>query len=59
MSTVMPKDKKVQDAFRWISEQASENKDYKKLIQEAAFKYNLNPKQEDYLKRLFQDEQKS
>lgn len=55
----MPKDKKVQDAFRWISEQASENKDYKKLIQEAAFKYNLNPKQEDYLKRLFQDEQKS
>jgi hypothetical protein len=53
MSTIMPKGKKVQDALKWISSQDRSQKDLKKLVQEASFHFNLNPKEEDYLRRLF------
>jgi hypothetical protein len=53
MSTIMPKGKKVQDALKWISGQDRSQKDLKKLVQEASFQFNLNPKEEDYLRRLF------
>lgn len=56
MSTIMPKEKKIQDALKWISE----NRQFKKiedLIKEAIFKYNLDPKQEEYLRRLFKEDE--
>jgi len=55
MSTIMPKGKKVQDALKWISSQGKERKDVKKLVQEAGFQFNLNPKEEEYLRRLFEN----
>ncbi|MFO8032150.1 MAG: hypothetical protein R6U22_06370 [Desulfohalobiaceae bacterium] len=59
MSTIMPNEKKIQDALKWISAQKGEKcKSERVLVQEAAFRFNLNPKQEQYLIRLYfgQDE---
>ncbi len=60
MSTIMPKQKRVQDALKWISEY-SKAKDTKqdKLLQEAVFRFNLTPKEEEYLIHLFSKEEKS
>jgi len=55
MATIMPKEKKVRDALQWVSDQTANGKDHKKALQEAVFKYNLDPKQEDYLYRLYAD----
>ncbi len=52
----MPKEKKIRDALQWVSEQTAGGKNQKKALQEAVFKFNLDPKQEDYLYRLFADE---
>ncbi|MFO7877811.1 MAG: hypothetical protein R6U55_14645 [Desulfovermiculus sp.] len=59
MTTIMPKEKKVRDALQWVGEQTAAGKDRKKALQEAIFKYNLDPKQEDYLYRLFADHSQS
>ncbi|MFP4630521.1 MAG: hypothetical protein ACLFMQ_07330 [Desulfohalobiaceae bacterium] len=59
MSTIMPEEKKIQDALKWISGQKEEQcKSERLLVQEAAFRFNLTPKQEQYLLRLYfgQDE---
>lgn len=56
MSTIMPKEKKVRDALQWAGEQIAGGKDRKKALQEAVFKFNLDPRQEDYLYRLFSDQ---
>ncbi len=56
MSTIMPKEKKVRDALQWAGEQIAVGKDRKKALQEAVFKFNLDPRQEDYLYRLFSDQ---
>ncbi len=55
MATIMPKEKRLQDALKWISENRA-SKDLKELIKEASFKYNLNPKEEEYLCRLLKEE---
>ncbi|MDZ7761210.1 MAG: hypothetical protein U5L00_13285 [Desulfovermiculus sp.] len=56
MATIMPKEKKMRDALQWVSDQTASGKDHKKALQEAVFKYNLDPKQEDYLYRLYAQE---
>ncbi len=53
MSTVMPDEKKIQDALKWISAQKDEGRPEKILVQEACFRFNLTPKQEQYLLRLY------
>ncbi len=61
MSTIMPDEKKIQDALKWISAKKEEkDKSEKQLVQDAAFRFNLTPKQEQYLLHLFfgsQDQQ--
>ena len=57
MSTIMPKEKKVRDALQWVSEQTARGQDRKKALQEAVFQYNLDPKQEDYLYRLYAEQE--
>lgn len=59
MTTIMPKEKKVRDALQWAGEKIAAGKDRKKALQEAVFKYNLDPRQEDYLYRLFADQSQS
>jgi len=55
MPTIMPEEKRVQDALRWISARREERK-VTELIREAAFQFNLTPKNEEYLYRLLRDE---
>ena len=57
MATIMPKEKKVRDALEWASEQVARGEQRKKALQEAVFRYNLDPKQEEYLYRLFAEQE--
>ncbi|GAB6886802.1 hypothetical protein JCM13304A_03000 [Desulfothermus okinawensis JCM 13304] len=52
MSTIMPEEKKLRDAITWISENRGKKKD-PDLVKEASFRFNLNPKEEEYLLRVF------
>ncbi|MEF8823040.1 MAG: hypothetical protein V5A14_02605 [Desulfohalobiaceae bacterium] len=56
MGTIMPEEKKVQDALRWISAHRGE-REITELIREASFQFNLTPKNEEYLYRLLRDEE--
>lgn len=57
MSTIMPEEKKIQDALKWISAQKGEKgKSERVLAEEAAFRFNLTPKQEQYLLRIYFDQ---
>jgi hypothetical protein len=51
MATIQPKGEKLRQAVRWISEEKQENeeKGVRKLIREAAMRFNLSPKEEEYL----------
>lgn len=58
MSTVMPEGKRIRDALRWISEQSGESGEtdgQDRLVQDAVFRFNLTPKEEAYLYRLFKN----
>jgi hypothetical protein len=51
MATIQPKGEKLRQAVRWISEEQQEGKEksVRKLIREAAMRFNLSPKEEEYL----------
>ncbi len=53
MTTVMPEGKRVRDALQWISDQGKESENQDKLVQDAVFRFNLTPKEEEYLYHLF------
>lgn len=51
VATIQPKGEKLRKAVRWISEEQQERKEkgFQKLIREAALRFNLSPKEEEYL----------
>ena len=51
MSTIQPKGEKIRQAVKWISEkrQEDERKSFSVLIQEASRRFNLSPKDEEFL----------
>ena len=55
MSTIIPDSQKLKNATRWISEQLRENPDAPKneLIDTAAFRFDLNPNENQYLVKLY------
>lgn len=55
MATIMPKGEKIRQAVRWISEEmkADESSNLAKLIEKAAYKFNLSPKEEEELKAFY------
>jgi len=57
VSKIIPKGEVVRNAVRWISEECKENSDavINKLIQQAATKFNLSPKDEEFLKAFYAD----
>jgi len=59
MTTIQPKGENVRQAVKWISGELkeNENKSSSLLIQDAALKFNLSPKDEDFL-RVFYNEDK-
>lgn len=55
MDTILPKGEKIRQAVRWISEElkADPNLTLSKLIEKAAYKFNLSPKEEEELKAFY------
>jgi hypothetical protein len=51
VATIQPKGEKLRQAVRWISEEQQEDKEkgIRKLIREAGLRFNLSPKEEEYL----------
>lgn len=58
MATIMPEGEKVRQALKWISAEKREDeaKPLKKLIQEAAMRFNLSPKEEVALTHFYLQE---
>ncbi len=52
MSTIVPEEKRVKDAIEWISLKKGDSP-MDELLKEASFKFNLTPKEEEYLRRIF------
>ena len=57
MATVQPKGEKVRQAVKWISDQLKENEDRSlaRLIQDAGERFNLSPKDEEFLQAFYQE----
>jgi predicted DNA-binding antitoxin AbrB/MazE fold protein len=51
VATIIPEGEKVKKAVKWISEERSEDetKRLEHLIQKASAKFNLSPKEEEFL----------
>jgi hypothetical protein len=58
MSTIQPKGEKIRQAVKWISAELKEDekKAVSMLIQEASLKFNLSPKEEEFLVSFYQVE---
>ncbi len=59
MTTVQPEGENLRKAVKWISEERKYGKGEKKpsaLIEEACMKFNLSPKDAEYLMKFIQHE---
>ena len=59
MSTIMPKGENLRQAVKWISSERSEDEHHaiSGLIQEASLKFNLSPKEEEFLYSFYKKSQ--
>ena len=59
MATIQPKGEKVRNAVKWISLKLKEDEKRKiaVLIQEAAMKFNLSPKEEEFIENFYKQDQ--
>ena len=56
MGTIMPKGEKVRQAVKWISENLKEEKKSKELlIQDASLRFDLSPKDEEFLRTFYKE----
>jgi len=57
MATVMPDSEHVQKAIKWISTNLEEkdNQPIQPLIEKAVFKFDLSPKDTEFLMNFFRD----
>lgn len=57
MATIQPKGENIRQAIKWISIERleEEGKSVKMLIQEAAPRFNLSPKEEEFLYSFYRD----
>jgi hypothetical protein len=55
MCGIQPKGEKMRQAVKWICEKRREKKssDLKRLIPDAALRFNLSPKEEGFLREFF------
>ncbi len=60
MATVIPQGEAIRNAVKWISGKRMEDDglNIKILIQNAAVKYNLSPRDEDFLLLFYEEEKK-
>nr|WP_321257214.1 hypothetical protein [uncultured Pseudodesulfovibrio sp.] len=59
MTTIMPQSELMRKAVAWISEKIKNNPDSKfvALVEKAAVRFNLSPKDVEFLQRFFQKKQ--
>ncbi|QGY41221.1 hypothetical protein GM415_14160 [Pseudodesulfovibrio cashew] len=59
MTTIMPQSELTRKAIAWISEQLEEAPDRQmpKLLEEAAVRFNLCPKDCEFLSRFYKEKQ--
>jgi len=59
MATVLPEGEKIRQAVKWISAERLEDEDkpLSMLIRQAARRFNLSPKEEEYLVSFYRDSQ--
>jgi hypothetical protein len=57
MTTILPEGEKIRQAVKWISAERleDEKKPLSTLIGRAALKFNLSPKDEEYLNGFYRD----
>jgi len=58
MATIQPKGEQLRQAIKWISaeRQENENRSIPRLIEEAALRFNLSPKDEEFLRSFYERE---
>jgi len=58
MTTIQPKGEKIKQAIKWISNERleDEKKDLTILICDACLRFNLSPKDEDFLRCFYNDQ---
>jgi hypothetical protein len=58
MGTIQPKGEQLRQATKWISaeRQENENRSIPQLIEEAALRFNLSPKDEEFLRSFYEGE---
>lgn len=58
MATIQPKGEQLRQAIKWISSerQENENRSIPLLIEEAALRFNLSPKDEEFLRSFYEKE---
>ena len=61
MPTVIPEGENVQKAIKWVSANLEENdnQSLQKLIEKAVFKFDLSPKDTEFLTKFFRESQSS
>ena len=57
MATIMPEGEKVRQAVKWIAAEKTEDdsRSIRKLIQQAAMRFNLSPKEEMELTHFYRE----
>jgi hypothetical protein len=53
MATIIPKGELVKRALEWISENRKEGGSVQKLLDQAAMRFNLGPKDVQFLEKFF------
>ena len=56
MTTIMPTDKNLRNAIAWIEERRREHPDLKRLMADAATRFNMTPVEELALAKFYRDE---
>ena len=58
MSTVKPKNEKMKNAIKWISDEKKfgKKKDIGTLIQDACFKFNLSPNDAEFIDKFMKEQ---
>ena len=59
MATIQPKGEKIRQAVKWISSERleDENRSIPILIQNAALRFNLSPKEEEFLISFYKEKE--
>jgi len=58
MTTVMPQSELMRKAVAWVAEQQSSGASLAKALEDAGMRFNLGPKEQDFLRDFFSKTQK-